>query len=88
MKGPRKKINPLRQEPKDVIAKIAANLKRKRIELGYTSSDEFYHEIPMNRSQYGKYENKKGEDMKISTLLRIVNAMGLTLEEFFKEDFK
>ena len=88
MKGPRKKINSLRQDPDALIAKIAANLKRKRKELGYTGFEDFSHDIPMNRSQYGKYETEEGRDMLISTLLRIVNAMGLTMEEFFNKEFK
>ena len=84
MKGAIKKINSLHQDPEAVIKKIGAMLRERRERLGYTSHEPFAHEIPMDRSQYGKYE--VGKDMQISTLLRIVNAMGLTLEDFFSKE--
>ena len=33
---------------------------------------------------YGQYE--KGSDLRFTNLLRIMNALDITLEEFFKEE--
>lgn len=62
--------------------KVGAKLKRIRKELGYGNSDDFAYDHGINRSQYGKYE-AGSQDLRLSTLVRILNAMGLTLEEFF-----
>jgi len=43
----------------------------------------YMHNI--GRSQYGKYE--KGADMRLSTFLRVLNALEITPKEFFSEGF-
>lgn len=57
-----------------------------RIKKGYSNYEQFAfdHEIP--RTQYGRYE--KGSDMRFSSLVKVLNAMDMTLEEFFSEGFK
>jgi len=41
------------------------------------------NELP--RAQYGRYEN--GQDLPYSSLLKVLKAMDISLEEFFKEGF-
>jgi transcriptional regulator with XRE-family HTH domain len=77
-----KKPNVVSQNPKDVLRKVGAKLVRLRKERGYTNSDDFAYDNGINRSQYGKYETGI-PDIRLSTLIRITNAMGLTVEEFF-----
>jgi transcriptional regulator with XRE-family HTH domain len=67
-----------------VLKKIGAKLKKLRKEKGYKNSDDFAYDNEINRSQYGKYE-AGAQDMRMSSLLKTINRMGLTLEEFFKE---
>lgn len=38
-----------------------------------------------SRAQFGRYEN--GEDLRFSSLLKVVNALDISLEEFFSEGF-
>ncbi|WP_316738433.1 helix-turn-helix transcriptional regulator [Pedobacter aquatilis] len=56
-----------------------------RIKAGYSNYEYFAyaHEIP--RSQFGRYE--RGEDLRYSSLLKIIKAFGITVEEFFSEGF-
>ena len=71
---------------KDVtIQKLAARIKSIRKKLGYTNADFFAYEHEINRSQYGRYES--GEDIRFSSLMKLIKAFGMTPEEFFSEGF-
>ena len=43
----------------------------------------YLNEKEIARSQYGRYE--KGEDLRYSSLLKVIRAFDITIEEFFKE---
>lgn len=77
-----KKSNSVNQNPKDILRKIGKKMANTRKELGYTNSDDLAYDKGINRSQYGKYE-AGGQDMRLSTLLKTINKLGLTIEEFF-----
>jgi transcriptional regulator with XRE-family HTH domain len=83
MKG-RKKIGISRQDSDELLKSIGLKLKKRRKELGYGNSDDFAYDAEINRSQYGKYE-AGSSDIRFSTLVRIVNSLGLTIEEFFRD---
>jgi transcriptional regulator with XRE-family HTH domain len=67
------------------LPKLAKRLKALRKEKGYNSHEAFAFDIGISRTQYNKYE--RGYDIRFSTLTRIVNKFGMTLEEFFSEGF-
>lgn len=69
------------QDSIELQKKIGLKLKKIRKELGYSNSDVFAYDKGLNRAQYGKYE-AGSQDMRLSSLTRIVNTMGFTLEEF------
>ena len=83
MKGPKKQAKVV-QNPKETLRKIGLKLKDVRKERGYDNSDDFAYDNEINRSQYGKYE-AGAQDMRISSLLKTINLLGLTIEEFFGE---
>ena len=68
----------------DALKKIGKKLKKFRKQKGYKNSDDFAYDHEINRSQYGKYE-AGAQDMRISSLLKTINSLGLTIEEFFKD---
>jgi transcriptional regulator with XRE-family HTH domain len=68
------------------LQKMGERIRKLRIERGYTSYEYFAYEHEISRAQFGRYE--RGEDLRFSTLVKIINAMGLTLEEFFAEGFE
>lgn len=82
---PVKKVNKQTKSLKkndDRIKKICSRIKQLRIDAGYTSLEKFAYEFDINRTQYARYE--RGEDMRISSLLKVLDAHGVTLEEFFR----
>ena len=81
MKGRKTKVV---QDPEELRKKVGAKLKRLRKEMGYQNSDDFAYDNNINRSQYGKYESGS-QDIRLSTLAKIINTFGLTVEEFFGE---
>jgi transcriptional regulator with XRE-family HTH domain len=65
---------------------ILLNLERElRIKKGYTSYEYFAYKHNISRAQFGRYE--KGEDLRYTSLLKVVRALDMTLEEFFSEGF-
>ena len=70
---------------KDLLA-LGKRIKALRLKQGFTNYEYFAYEHNIPRAQYGRYE--KGEDLKYSSLLKVVKALGLTMEEFFSEGFE
>ena len=75
----------LLDEQQQIIKKIGERLKALRIEKGHSSYEVFAFENEIDRSQYGKYE--RGADMRISSLVKVLRALDVTVEEFFSEGF-
>ena len=61
---------------------IGQRLKYFRIKAGYTNYEYFAYDHNLSRPQYGKYE--AGANIQLNTLIKILKAMNVTLEEFFK----
>jgi len=88
MKGKRKSkgaVN-LLDEQQRVIQKIGKRLKELRLERGHSSYEIFAFENEIDRSQYGKYE--RGADLRISTLVKLLLALDISIEDFFSMGFK
>lgn len=75
----------LEQQQEKVFKEIGARIKALRIERGYTSYEDFAYEHNISRSQFGKYE--RGADIRMSSLVKVVAALGVTIAEFFSEGF-
>ena len=67
------------------LIKLGQRIKALRNERGYTSYEYFAYEHGFSRAQFGRYE--QGQDLRFSSLIRIVNAFGISLQEFFKDGF-
>ena len=64
------------------LKQVGERLKHFRKKAGYTSYEYFAYENNISRPQYGKYE--AGANIQLNTLIKILRAMGVSLEEFFK----
>lgn len=64
------------------LKSVGERLKHFRKNAGYTSSEYFAYEHGFSRPQYGKYE--AGANIQLNTLMKILKAMNVSLEEFFK----
>lgn len=58
-------------------------IRKKRIAMGYNSAEKFAIDKGLNRSVYQRWEN--GEDLNISSLLRLLSLLGLSASELFRE---
>lgn len=67
------------------LKKLGARIKALRIAKGYTSHEIFAYDHNINRTQYGRYE--RGEDLRYSSLMKILHALDISVEEFFSEGF-
>lgn len=67
------------------LANLGKRIKKLRKEAGFTNYEQFAFTHEINRSQYGRYEN--GEDLRFSSLLKVLKALDISLEDFFKEGF-
>lgn len=75
-------IKKKKKKKSEANLELSRRIKELRIEKGYTSYEYFAFENGFHRAQYGRYEN--GEDIRFSTLVRLLDAFDVTLEEFFK----
>jgi len=62
---------------------VGAKVKALRLKAGYTSYETFAFEHNLARKSYWEWE--RGTNYKLSTLIRIIDIHGLTMEEFFKD---
>lgn len=69
-------------EEKIFLKKIGERLKFYRKKAGYTNYEYFAYENNISRPQYGKYE--AGANIQLNTLFRILKALKISPEEFFK----
>jgi hypothetical protein len=69
-------------EEKDCLKKVGEKLKFYRQRAGYESYDYFAFEHNINSLQYGKYE--AGATMPLNTLIKILKALNVSFEEFFR----
>ena len=67
------------------LENIGNRLKKLRKARGYSNYEQFAYQNNIGRAQYGRYE--KGSDMRISSLLKVLDALEITPAEFFSEDF-
>lgn len=80
-----------KKQPKDQkeldprIIKIAKKLEHIRKEKGYTSYENFAIDKGISRMQYWRME--KGTNFTFESFLKILDAHGMSLNEFF-EDFE
>jgi len=66
--------------------KLGARIRELRVGAGYTSYEFFAYDHNFSRAQWGRYEN--GQNLKFGSLVKVVNALGVTLQEFFSEGFE
>lgn len=73
-------------QKKEVLERLGKRIKQLRIAKGYSSYEYFAYENEISRAQYGRYE--KGEDLRFSSLAKVINGLGVTMKEFFAEGFE
>jgi transcriptional regulator with XRE-family HTH domain len=72
-------------EDDEQIKKLAERIKSLRIAKGYSNHEAFANDHNLHRAQYWRYE--KGQNLTYLSLLKLTQAFGITLEEFFSKGF-
>lgn len=67
------------------LTNLGDKLRELRIERGFSNYEQFAFEHSLPRAQYGRYE--QGQDLRFSSLLKVLKALDISLEDFFKEGF-
>jgi transcriptional regulator with XRE-family HTH domain len=67
------------------LEKLGKRINALRIAKGYSSYENFAFDHKIPRAQFGRYEN--GEDLRYSSLLKVIAAFDMTVVEFFSEGF-
>ncbi len=65
---------------------LGERFKKLRKERGFSNYEQFAFDNEIPRAQYGRYEN--GEDLRFSSLLKVLKAMNISLKDFFSEGFE
>jgi len=69
------------EDKQKVYKKIGKRLKKLREGKGYSAALIFAYENDLPPAQYARYET--GSNMKIDSLLKVLNAMDISLQDFF-----
>ncbi len=67
------------------LKKLGKRIKDLRIKNGYSNYENFAFEHDIPRAQFGRYEN--GEDLRFTSLLKVIKAFDISVNEFFSEGF-
>jgi len=78
-------MNPLTGTDKDDLIKLANRMKTLRLKKGAHHYEKFALRNGIARVQYRSYE--MGGNITYTSLLRVVRALDVTLDEFFSEGF-
>jgi transcriptional regulator with XRE-family HTH domain len=71
---------------KKQLANLGERLRALRKERGFSNYEQFAFDHELPRAQYGRYEN--GEDLRFTSLLKVLKAMNISLKDFFSEGFE
>lgn len=61
---------------------IGANIRKRRLEKGHTNYRKFAEANGFNRTQYLNWEH--GEDLRVSSLLKVAQALNIEPQELLK----
>ena len=81
-----KKNNKVDKQKQLEVVLLAKRIKELRLKKGYSNYEFFAYDNEIPRAQYGRYE--KGEDLRFTSLLKVIKALGVTPKEFFSKGFE
>lgn len=71
----------------DFYEKLSSRIKTLRKGKGFSSAENFAYDIEISRISMGKYEAGNFSDIRMTTLLKIIDGLEMTPTEFFAEGF-
>ena len=67
------------------LKNLANRLREVRKEKGYDNYEQFAFDNELPRAQYGRYE--KGQDLRFSSLIKVLKALDISPKDFFSKGF-
>lgn len=86
-KEERKKANLGHFDHDAFFQQISKRIKTLRKQKGFKSYELFAYDIEVSRAGMSKYEAGTFDDIRMRTLLKIIDGLGMTPKEFFAEGF-
>ncbi|MBS0424995.1 MAG: helix-turn-helix transcriptional regulator [Proteobacteria bacterium] len=71
----------------DFLLRVGKRIKSLRKKNGFNSAELFAYDIEVSRVGMSKYETGGFDDIRMRTLLKIIDGLGITPKEFFSEGF-
>lgn len=72
----------------DFLMKLSKRIKTLRKKNGFKSSEHFAYDIEISRVGMSRYETGTFDDIRMRTLLKIIDGLGSTPKDFFSEGFE
>ncbi|ACU63525.1 helix-turn-helix domain-containing protein [Chitinophaga pinensis] len=72
----------------DFIEKLSKRIKALRKQQGFNSYELFAYDIEISRAGMSKYESGAFDDIRMRTLLKIIDGLGISPKDFFSEGFE
>lgn len=69
------------------VTDLSKRIKTIRKQKGFSSYEHFSYDIGISRASMAKFDSGNFSDIRIRTLLLIIDGLGLTPKEFFSEGF-
>lgn len=71
----------------EFLQKVGKKIKALRKKKGFNSAELFAYDIEISRVGMSRYETGAFDDIRMRTLLKIIDGLGMTPNEFFSEGF-
>ncbi len=69
------------------LAKLSKRIKSQRKRKGFNSYELFSYDIEISRAGMANYESGNFVDIRLRTLLKIIDGLEMSPKEFFSEGF-
>lgn len=86
-KSDRKKATLGHFDHDDFLQQLSKRIKKIRKEKGFNSYELFAYDIEISRAGMSKYEAGTFDDIRMRTLLKIIDGLEMTVKEFFADGF-
>lgn len=71
-----------------VLQNLSKRIKTLRKEKGFNSYELFAYDIDVSRTGMSNYESGNFDDIRLSTLLKIIDGLEISVPDFFSEGFQ
>ena len=72
----------------EFLLNVSKRIKKLRKKKGFNSYELFAYDIEISRAGMSRYEAGTFVDIRLRTLLKIIDGLGITPKEFFSEGFE